>query len=290
MYMSLVKFVLKSGNAKTGEIPVSMTDRSTCPDSCSFKGKDGSGHLRGCYAEGWPLSQHWTDVETKGVTWEAFCRQVAALPDGQLWRANQAGDLQGKGNTLDREALASLVEANRGKRGFTYTHKPVTIDDLRRAEYLRLESTGMDPVEASRRAAAMLISPAEMQGLRDNRAAIADANLRGFTVNVSRDSLDAVDDIGIGSIPVVCVLPAPAKGEKQVKVTYTPKGNRVVTCPATYRDEVSCKTCELCQRADRNYAIGFPAHGIAKKVAGQTAANGFVLTSSLNRAKRGKVA
>lgn len=212
-----VHLTLKSGNEKTGPIPVSLTERSTCPDACSFKGN-------GCYAEGWPMRFHWSKVAERGCDWSTFCEQVAALPEGQLWRHNAAGDLPGENNELDSESLRTLVEANQGRRGFTYTHKPLT---------------------------------------RENRAAIADANLRGFTVNVSCDSLEAVDSLGL-ALPTVVVLPELAKGEREPRVVRTPAGHKIVTCPAQYR-ETNCAACGLCQRSDRKYAIGFRAHGYAHR-------------------------
>jgi hypothetical protein len=46
----------------------------------------------------------------------------------------------------------------------------------------------------------------------------------------------------------------------------TPAGRKVVVCPATQRDDVSCATCALCAR-QRDVIVGFPAHGVAKKKA-----------------------
>ncbi|AGR89223.1 hypothetical protein X831_gp103 [Pseudomonas phage PAK_P2] len=48
-------------------------------------------------------------------------------------------------------------------------------------------------------------------------------------------------------------------------VSFTPKGRKVVACPAEKSDKVNCKSCGLCQVADREYIIGFRAHGTAKK-------------------------
>ena len=53
----------------------------------------------------------------------ALGQAVAALPAGQLWRFNVAGDLPGAGETVDAAALGEIVRANTGRRGFTYTHK-----------------------------------------------------------------------------------------------------------------------------------------------------------------------
>jgi hypothetical protein len=134
--------------------------------SCPFK-------KNGCYADGGPLALFWGKVSRgdAGVSWGDFCDQVQALPEGQLWRHNQAGDLpSADGLEIDREALYSLVEANKGKRGFTYTHH--------------------DPMVAN------------------NGFAINKANLEGFTVNLSGNNLahaDALAALQIG--PVVAVVP-----------------------------------------------------------------------------------
>lgn len=47
-------------------------------------------------------------------------------------------------------------------------------------------------------------------------------------------------------------------------IIATPKGRKVVVCPATHRDDVSCKTCGLCAVRDRKVIVGFPAHGVHK--------------------------
>jgi hypothetical protein len=41
--------------------------------------------------------------------------------------------LPGQGDTLDRVALEKIVRANRGRRGFTYTHKLSDLDAIREA-------------------------------------------------------------------------------------------------------------------------------------------------------------
>ncbi|CAB4126189.1 hypothetical protein UFOVP68_51 [uncultured Caudovirales phage] len=160
---------LKSRNAKTGPIPVSTSTADTCPTVCPFN----SGN--GCYAASGPLALHWRKVTDgrSGASYAALLDQIAALPDGQLWRHNQAGDLAGIGDALDVDALDALTAANVGRRGFTYTHKPLT-------------------------------TAAE-------RDAVARANANGFTVNLSGNDLahaDALADLAIA--PVVVVLPADA--------------------------------------------------------------------------------
>lgn len=220
----------KSGNVKTGPIPVSTTSSATCPTACPFR-SDAAG---GCYAASGPLALHWRAVTAgeRGTDWRSFVGSIAALPEGALWRHNQAGDLPGDGITIDRDALDALVEANVGRRGFTYTH------------YLPTGSNG---------------------------GAVADANARGFTVNLSANDIahaDALADLGIA--PVVAVLPSDVDG-RATRTVRTPAGRTVVVCPATYRDDVSCATCALCARADRTTIVGFPAHGTGKARASRVA-------------------
>lgn len=210
-----VHLTLKSANVKTGPIPVSTTERDSCPSDCAMRA--------GCYAASGPLALHWAAVSagTRGTSWGEFCDSIAALPDGQLWRHNQAGDLPQVAGTVDAVKLGQLVQANQGRRGFTYSHH---------------------------RDSASL-------------AWIKHANAWGFTVNLSANDLhdaDALADTGAG--PVVVVLPS-----TQTKNTTTPAGRRVVVCPATQRDDVSCATCQLCQR-QRDAIVGFPAHGTKKRV------------------------
>jgi len=168
--MKTVHLTLKSANAKTGPIPVSTTSALSCSDTCPFKDN-------GCYAESGPLALHWRAVTAgeRGMQWSEFCDAIAALPAGQLWRHNQAGDLPGLGDTINPAALDMLVQANAGKRGFTYTHKPATPDNL---------------------------------------AMIRAANEAGFTINLSANNLQHADTLAdTGAGPVVTVLPinAPAK-------------------------------------------------------------------------------
>lgn len=210
-----VHLTLKSANAKTGPIPVSTTERDSCPTDCAMRSA--------CYAASGPLALHWTAVSagTRGTSWGQFCADIAALPDGQLWRHNQAGDLPQVDGTIDAVKLGQLVQANQGKRGFTYSHH---------------------------RDSASL-------------AWIKHANAWGFTVNLSANDVtdaDTLADTGAG--PVVVVLPS-----TQNENTTTPAGRKVVVCPATQRDDVSCATCQLCQR-QRSTIVGFPAHGTKKRV------------------------
>ena len=109
-------FIPESSNRKTGPIPVTYSERETCPPSCPHYRAD-------CYAEDFYTRMAWDKVPERGGTLEALCEAVAALPEGKLWRMNVAGDLPGEGEAVDPVALGEIVRANTGRRGFTYTHK-----------------------------------------------------------------------------------------------------------------------------------------------------------------------
>jgi len=206
--MQFFKFVSKSSNIKTGPMPVVYSSRQTCPDSCAHKGA-------GCYAENGPISIQWRKVDQTGIDLEQLCESIRTIPIGSLWRYGVAGDLPGQGETLDRQALDKLVRANRGRRGFTYTHKLTDLD------------------------------------------AIRDATARGFTVNVSADSVALADHYYAQDLPVTVVVPRDAP-----EVTYTPEGVRIVVCPAQTRQDVTCQICGLCAVASRRAIVGFRAHGV----------------------------
>lgn len=100
--------------------------------------------------------------------------------------------------------------------------------------------------------------------IEENRIAVAKANAYGFTVNLSANNLAHADELlSLGIASVASVV-----GTDHPKLSFTPAGSKVVVCPATYRDDVTCDTCRLCQRSDRNCVVAFPVHGVAKKRAG----------------------
>ena len=93
-------------------------------------------------------------------------------------------------------------------------------------------------------------------------------NHLGFTVNVSANNLEHAHKLcDLDIAPVATVLPI-----EQTTNTVTPKGRKVVVCPATYKDDVSCADCMLCEKRDRKVIVGFPAHGTSKKKASAIAA------------------
>jgi hypothetical protein len=105
-------------------------------------------------------------------------------------------------------------------------------------------------------------------GTESNREAIRSANNNGFTVNLSANNLAHADELAeFDCGPVVVVLPS-----TQITNTFTPNGRKVVICPATQRDCVSCATCGLCQK-QRGAIVGFPAHGTAHKTVSNLVSN-----------------
>lgn len=221
---------LKSANAKVGPIPVSTTGADSCPIACPLRSAtihgDGDG---GCYAGGGPLALHWRKITNgeRGTDLAEFCDTVRTFPAGQLWRHNQAGDLPHAGDhvTLAAGAVAAIVNANEGKRGFTYTH----YDIARNA---------------------------------DNRAIVAWANHMGFTVNASANDPDHADRIADAApgLPI-CTL---YNGGPDWKTARTAGGRTITRCPAEYRD-TNCAECKLCAVADRRAIVGFTPHGASKK-------------------------
>src|SRR5215469_7013693 len=157
-----VHFVKVSQNAKTGPIPASIVERTSCWPGCAL-------YEKGCYAETGALAMHWDRV-SRGLaseSWSGFCAKVAALRSGRLWRYAQAGDLPGYGPQIDGTLLQELVDANIGKNAIAFSHKPVL---------------GNDPVAI------------------DNRRVITAAVKAGFTVNLSADTpahADRLADLGI---------------------------------------------------------------------------------------------
>lgn len=230
--MTKYHFVRESANSKIGPIFATTTSADTCPDACPFK-RTAEG-VKGCYADGGPLGMHWKAVSAgkRGGDLATLCENVAALPEGALWRHNQAGDLPGINGEIDAAALEALTAANAGKRGFTYTHKPMTAG---------------------------------------NAEAVRAANAAGFTVNLSGNSLahaDALADLGIAPVatvvptgtPVAFKTPAGKRGvmcPAQVRDDVScAGGNGMKPCGAGK---------PLCQRADREVIVGFWPHGASHK-------------------------
>lgn len=219
--MTLYALTRVSANRKVGPLPTVVSARSTCPTSCALYDK-------GCYALQYPLQNHWQRVSEgqRGVDIDTLYHEVSALPD-MPWRYGVAGDLPGEGDVIDADGMRSLVEANGGRNGWAYTHKPPLVGD--------------------------------------NLELVAEANLNGFTVSFSANSLAEADGLAdLNAAPVVAIVPR----EDDWRTTTTPKGRMVVRCPAEY-SRTQCYGCgngrPLCARSLREYVVGFTPHGTSKK-------------------------
>lgn len=220
----------KSSNAKTGPIPVTTTSKQSCPDNCPLKNGNG------CYAASGPLNLHWQKVTDgqRGTNIDDFASAISKLPKGQLWRHNQAGDLAHADGYIVKRHLNAIINANRGKRGFTYTHHAVQYGKGGMASH--------------------------------NRDMVRNANAEGFTINLSANSpanADVLLALGIG--PVVTIVDEWKPGDNKTQIT--PAGNTIVICPAVTADGMNCAQCGLCQVKDRKSIVGFPVHGTSKRKA-----------------------
>ncbi len=208
-------FTRTSANRKTGPIPVTTTSADSCPPSC--------GLFDQCYGKTGHLRLHWSHVNkgTRGSSLADLCLDIRRLPGGALWRHNQAGDLPGTGESINANELTRLAKANRGRRGFTYTHKA--------------------PIGA-------------------RLVAMQEATAAGFTINLSADNATHADTLTRHGLPVVVVIPANAP-----KVSHTPRGRKIVLCPAEFTNKITCSNCGLCQIANRDYIIGFKPKGAQRR-------------------------
>jgi len=189
----------------------------------------------GCYADAGPLALHWDKVS----------------------RGERGTDLDGLCEAIESQPRFALWRHNQA-------------GDLP-GEGRKIDRKALNRIVSSNAGKCGFTYTHKTMTLKSNREAVKSANERGFTVNLSANDLadaDKLSDLEIG--PVCVVLPSDASEN-----TATPQGRKVVVCPATQRDNVSCATCGLCQ----NYGdftitqkvtrpiIGFPAHGTSKKKA-----------------------
>ena len=208
-----VHITARSGNAKTGPIPVTTTERASCPTTCPFYDK-------GCYAKSGPLAIHWRKVSDgeRGTDWQGLTSFVKSLPERQLWRHNQAGDLPHTNGQINGSLLGELVRANKGRRGFTYTHHKLDVGF--------------------------------------NTWYIATANQLGFTVNVSTESKDDAVAAFNKGLPTVCVVPSDHPDsvvhDDTLFVTCPAQQRDDITCAECGLCSQSRRTCVVMFKAHGN--------------------------------------
>ena len=158
-----VTFNPASSNAQLGAIPASTTEPKSCPSTCPLK--------EVCYAKFHFQGANWRKVSETGLLWSEFLSKVRKIARGQIWRHNVSGDLpaDAEGN-INLEDLRALLVANRGRRGYTYTHHLLNDHNL---------------------------------------AIIKEANSNGFTISASCESVDVADSVMTQhGIPAVAVVPS----------------------------------------------------------------------------------
>lgn len=188
------------GNTKTA-IPTTTTSKNSCPDTCPLK-------VKGCYAKYSFLGAYWNRLSNGEVKtafdFSGLLQTIKSLQNGILWRHNQAGDLLHNNGVIDKAALQAITKANKGKRGFTYTHHVMNAE---------------------------------------NALTVDMANDGGFTVNLSTENLsDADKAYNLEVAPVVTLLPLGAakvsytpQGNKVVKCPADKvKGITCATCGICY--------------------------------------------------------
>jgi len=220
-------FVKKSGNKKTGIMPVTYNSRQTCPTDCIFK-KENSG---GCYAEtGYHTRLNWDKVTRgeRGGTFKELLENIKALKPGTIWRACVAGDIPANINgEISRTYIKGLTAANKGLKGYTYTHRKLNVGE--------------------------------------NISLLKTANKQGLTINISTETETAADNVIKNKLPAVMVVKSTetrnawtTKGGNKVVVCLAQTAGK--SC-------IDCKLCQERPSANNRLIIAFKAHGNqAKKI------------------------
>lgn len=190
----------------------------------------------GCYSKFSFLRIHWNKLDKGkiGGSFTKLVQNIRNIPANQLFRLNQAGDLPGVNNKINIKMLKRLVSAAKGKPVLSYTHKLVL---------------------------------GNSQTAVNNRKYIKWANQNGFNINLSADGLrDADKKASLKIGPVTVVVPS-----NSPNTLFTPKGRKVIACPAQYRD-LTCADCQLCSK-NRSVIISFKAHGSGKGIVNKLVKN-----------------
>jgi hypothetical protein len=253
-------FTPVSQNAKTGPIPVTITEKASCWTGCAL-------YEKGCYAFYGALGHFWSGVSegTRGGSWDELCAKIAALPKRALWRYAQAGDLPGADDAIDAELLWQLVVANR----IAFTHKPVLPDTATAARNrcaIAVANTAGFTINLSAN------NPAEADTLADlGIGPVVTILAHDYARRAVRHRAKARPDEWAETITQWRdrIAPLPVR---------TPAGRRIAICPATYT-AATCKSCGACAEP-REAVIGFPAHGPWRMVEKATAARDVAVGQS----------
>ena len=219
-----------SSNKKVGPLPTTASTADTCPDNCGLKKPLPGKKAPPCYY----FSGYYTKMQAKRMEEHpekylepaAFPGWVRSLPIGQAWRDRVGGDQIPSADNSERMDAKQLKAVVRANKAIKG----------RGWTYTHYDAND-----------------------QHNADLLRFANANGFAINASADTMAQADSLVGKGFPVVTVLPMGAD-----KVTITEGGSKVVRCPAEYQDKRTCANCMLCQDSDRNYIIGFTAHGTGK--------------------------
>ena len=234
----------QSGNAKTGNIPVTYRPMTTCATDCAFLPESYAAELvaegkrdasipskGGCYGTGRIFGMARKYAATVSAD-DVRAKLARAARSARFLRDRVVGDVVAEDGSIDHgyiRAIARLArEASLIPFGYTHAWRQMTADDVR---------------------------------------AIA---AEGYVMNASCETRDDVRAAVALGMPVTIASDIVAEGE-----TFTrPDGKtlRVVTCPAQTR-ATDCAACGLCARPDRAAVVRFNLHGgSAKRAASAVAA------------------
>ena len=204
---------------------------TTSADTCPDVCPFNNANEGGCYANGGPLAMHWAKV-TKRERGDGWSTFIAKV------KSFKVGELWRHNQAGDLAGDGKLLDAD----------------------------ANAELADANTGKRGWTYTHYPVLTSEHNAQVVKHMNDKGFVVNLSGNNLkhaDALYELGIE--PVTTVLPA-----DQMTNTTTPKGRKVVVCPAVVKDDVACVDCQLCARM-RDAIVGFPAHGASKRKADQVA-------------------
>lgn len=227
----IAQFVRHSGNSKTGPIATVSYPRTTCPPSCPLRvvinPETGEEEPGPCYVEAGFYTR---------INWDQLDAGTRGQPLQDVYR-----------------------EVKRLPRGTPIRDK-VAGDEWPNAKNPKLIDKDLIMQKARAFKGKRVISYTHYPPTAANVRILKQAASAGLPINLSADGVKDADKKAATGLSVAVVVPSDTP-----KVSYTPKGRKVVICPAQTSERVTCATCLLCADHGRDYLIGFRAHGNQKK-------------------------
>jgi hypothetical protein len=181
----------------------------------------------GCYAENFPLVLHWMKQEQTGVDFATVLYAVRTLPKKALWRLFEAGDFEPSPENPELISSQQVISLIAANNGKRgFGYTHYPV--LPNLEVLQL------------------------------------MNASGLTINASADTFGQAKLYRSLGLPTTLLV-----SENYPKDTVV-DGLRIIVCPnqsvkKPNGKKPQCLDCQLCQIADRDYVIGFRAHGTKKR-------------------------